>query len=38
MPKLHKLRKKQKFGFNRSRKRMRKTTEKHMSKNVRVTW
>ena len=38
MPKLNKLRKKQKFGFNRSRKRMRKTTEKHMSKNARVTW
>jgi len=37
MPKLNKMRKRQKFGFNRSRKRMRKTTEKHMSKNVRVT-
>jgi len=37
MPKLRKLKKRQKFGYNRSRKRMRKTTEKHQSKNARVT-
>ncbi len=37
MPRLNKLRKKQKFSHNRNRKRIRKTQEKHKSKSARIT-
>jgi len=38
MPRLRKLRKKQKFQFNRNRKRLNKTLNKTRKENIIVNW
>ena len=38
MPKLRKVKRKQKFRFDRNRKRVKKSQELHLKKNIKVDW